>query len=314
MNCRDHRAIFGLRSFCFFVLVCSLFVALPVGASAREGQKSYATPEKAVQGLVTAVKAGTIKKLGAIFGPGSETLVSSGDAIADRSDWNVFVQLYEEKHRLDLGASGSMILVIGAADYPFPIPLVHRGKRWVFDATAGKEEIINRRIGNNELNAIAVAHAYVAAQHEYAAKDRDNDGFLAFAQKFQSTPGKKDGLYWFAKEGEEESPFGPLAARAAQEGYAASPDEERVPFHGYFFKVLKRQDAEDGAFEYIVDGRMTLGFALLAYPAQYGASGIMSFIVNQNSIVYQKDLGPDTAKAVGAMTTFTPDVTWERVP
>jgi hypothetical protein len=206
-------------------------------------------------------------------------------------------------------------LIIGPLDYPFSIPLVKKGKGWYFNTTEGREEIINRRIGKNELNAIEVARAFVDAQREYATKDRDADGAVAFAQRYQSTPGAKDGLYWEVKEGEEESPFGPLTAQAALEGYGTAAPDGPVPYHGYLLKIMKAQgeNAEGGAFDYVVNGKMILGFALVAYPAQYGSSGIMTFIVNQSGVVYQKDLGKDTAAIAAAMTLYDPDKSWQKV-
>ena len=294
-----------------------LALAAPSSASAAKvKQKHFASPEKAVQGLVATVKAENVRKLVAILGPGSETLVSSGDAVADSSGRKAFVKLFEEKHSLELVGDKKAVLIIGPRDYPFPIPLVKKGKGWVFNTKAGREEILDRRIGKNELNAIEVARAYVVAQREYASRDRDADGALAFAQRFRSTSGARDGLYWEAKEGEPESPFGPLTAHAAQEGYEESSGADMPdPYHGYVFKILKAQgeNAEGGAFDYVVNGKMILGFALVAYPAQYGASGIMTFIVNQSGDVYQKDLGENTVAAAAAMKLYDPDKSWKKV-
>ena len=299
----------------------TMLVILAMGASspacaATGKQSSFTSPEKAVQRLVAAVKNDHVKKLLAILGPGSETLISSGDTVADTTGRKAFVKLFEEIHSIELLGDKKAVLIIGPKDYPFPIPLVKKEKGWIFNTKAGQEEILNRRIGKNELNAIEVARAYVVAQREYAAKDRDADGALAFAQRFASTPGTKDGLYWGAKEGEQESPFGPLAAQAAQEGYGNSSYADMPdPYHGYIFKILKAQgeNTEGGAFDYVVNGKMILGFALIAYPAQYGSSGIMTFIVNQGGVVYQKDLGKDTETIVSAMKLYDPDKSWKKV-
>jgi hypothetical protein len=205
---------------------------------------------------------------------------------------------------------------VGKDDWPLPIPIRKKGSAWFFDTKAGKEEMLNRRIGRNELNTIDVLEAYVVAQREYAGKDRDGDGVYPYAQKFWSTPGKKDGLYWEAKEGEEASPFGPLSARAAQEGYKRKGKPEKPsPYYGYYFKILKAQgkNAPGGAYDYVVKGNMIFGFGLVAYPAKYGSSGIMTFIVNQEGVVYQKDLGKGTAKAAGSIKRYDPDPTWKKV-
>jgi hypothetical protein len=206
-------------------------------------------------------------------------------------------------------------LVIGNHDWPFPIPIVRKGETWVFDTMAGKEEMLNRRIGRNELNTIQTCQAYVDSQREYALKDRDGDGLLEYAQKFRSTAGKKDGLYWQAMEGEEQSPLGEFAARAVKEGYTSKkPGDNPVPYHGYFYKILKAQgkNAPGGAYDYVVKGSMIGGFALVAYPAEYGNSGVMTFIVNHDGVVYEKDLGKDTAKIASTMTKYDPEKTWKK--
>ena len=205
-------------------------------------------------------------ELAAIFGPGSSEIVSSGDPVADQTARERFLRLYDEKNAIETAGNGKAVLSVGNQDYPFPIPVIKKGDAWLFDAMAGKEEILNRRIGRNELEVMQVLRAYVDAQHEYASRQRA--GVMEFAQKIRSTPGKRDGLYWETKEGEEESPFGPLAAKAAREGYTKSKSGNPTPFHGYLFRILKAQgkDAGGGAFDYVVNGRMVLGFALVAYP------------------------------------------------
>jgi hypothetical protein len=200
--------------------------------------------------------------------------------------------------------------VVGKGDWPFPIPIVKKGSGWVFDAAKGKEEVLNRRIGQNEINAIQVALAYVDAQREYAMKDRDGDGLLEYAQSFRSESGKRNGLYWPIKSGEEQSPLGEFAARAVKEGYKAA--DKPFPFHGYYYRILTAQgkDAAGGAYSYIVKGSMIGGFALVAYPAEYGNSGVMTFIVNHDGKVFQKDLGKNTASLAAAMKEYNPDKTW----
>ncbi len=275
-------------------------------------QRSFPSPQQAVAALVAAVQDNTDTELLAILGPGSEDLISSGDKVADQNGRARFIKAYKEKNGLEQQDGDRTVLLIGAKEYPFPFPLVRQGKAWRFDTQAGTEEILNRRIGRNELHTIEVMRAYTDAQREYACMKR-NSGGPEFAQKFTSSMGKKDGLYWQPEEGEQESPFGPLIAKATKEGYAHGPNEESVePFHGYYFKILKAQGehATGGAFDYVANGKMVLGFALLAYPAKYGVSGIMSFIVNQEGVIYEKDLGKNTATAAAAMTTFNPDDTW----
>ena len=209
-----------------------------------------------------------------------------------------------------------MVLVIGEKDWPFPIPLVKKADQWIFDTKAGKEEILNRRIGENELSTVQTLLAVVDAQREYAMNDRDNDGLLEYAEKFRSDPGKKNGLYWETKEGEQPSPLGELVADARAEGYTrAGTKQSPIPFHGYYFRMLKKQGkhAAGGAFDYVVKNNMIGGFAVVAYPAVYGSSGVMTFVVNYEGVVYEKDLGKNTVKTAKAMTSFDPDKTWKKV-
>lgn len=296
------------------LILALLLAALPQVAGAAAGAKTFSSPEKAVAALVGAVKSHNPGKIVAILGPGSDSLVSSGDEVADRSDREKFLEMYAVGHAIDRSMDGRALLLLGADRYPFPFPLVKRGKGWFFDTAAGKEEIVSRRIGNNELSAIQVARAYVDAQREYIARDRDNDGINSYALRFRSTPGKRDGLYWDSPEGEE-SPFGPLVAQAGHEGYGGKEQELLSPYHGYLFRILTSQGegADGGAFDYIVNNRMVLGFALIAYPAQYGASGIMTFMVNQAGVVYEKDLGHQTSTVVEAMRSFSPDSGWRKL-
>jgi hypothetical protein len=291
-----------------------VLAAFPAMAGELARQKSFASPQQAVAALVAAVQVDNDAELFVILGPGSEDLLSSGDKVADQNGRARFLKAYEEKNSLDQEDEGRAVLLVGVKDYPFPIPIVRQGDVWLFDTRAGREEILNRRIGRNELHTIEVMRAYTDAQREYACMKR-NGGGPRFAQKFASSEGKKDGLYWKAREGEEESPLGPLIAGATKEGYAGGLDEDSPePFHGYYFKILKGQGehANGGAFEYVVDGKMVLGFAMVAYPAKYGSSGIMTFIVNQEGVIYEKNLGEDTATAAAAITTFDPYDTWRK--
>jgi len=284
---------------------------------AKVVQKTFPSPEKAVEAFFEAVKADDIASLLAIFGPRSRHLILSGDPIEDERGREWFAKHYEEKNRLE-GASGKMTLHVGSDDWPFPIPIVKAGDAWRFDTAAGKQEILARRIGRNELNAIQVCLAYVDAQKEYAAKKaREGAGLLEYAQKFVSTPGKQDGLYWEAGEGQEQSPIGPLFAAARDLGYSGkSLGGESEPYHGYYYRILTAQgkNAPGGSQNYVVGGKMIGGFALIAYPAHYRASGVMTFIVNHDGMIYQKKLGKGSKKAAQAMKAFDPDKTWTRVP
>jgi hypothetical protein len=278
-------------------------------------QKSFASSEEAVNALVAAVKANDKKEMLAILGPGGKELISSGDEVADKTGREKFLKAYDEMNKLEKVSDSKIILHIGKDAWSLPIPIVEKNNMWIFDTKAGKEEILNRRIGRNELNVIEVLHAYVDAQHEYASKDCIGSGKVEFAQKFISTEGKHDGLYWNAKEGEEMSPLGPLVAQASMEGYASK--EEGIsfdPYHGYYYKILKGQGkhAPGGAYDYVVKGKMILGFALVAYPAQYNNSGVMTFIVNQEGVIYQKNLGKNTESIAKAMKKFDPDATWKK--
>jgi hypothetical protein len=300
------------------LLCCALALFVIVmfqGAAqaAQPKQKTFETPEAAVEALVKALRDHSEKELVVIFGPGSETLITSGDAVDDRERMEKFVRLYGEKYRLQQEGETKLILHVGNNDWPFPIPLVKTADRWRFDTKQGREEILNRRIGENELDTIQTCLAIVDAQREYAALDRDGDGLLAYAQKFHSTKGKTDGLYWEVNPGEKPSPMGPLVAKAQGEGYM--PGEKPAPYNGYFFRILTAQgkSAKGGAYSYLVKGKMVGGFAVVASPATYAVSGVKTFIVNHDGVVYQKDLGPKTGKLAKTMKMYDPDKTWEKV-
>jgi hypothetical protein len=278
-------------------------------------QRSFDSPEKAVKALVSAVRADDEKQMLSILGPGSEELISSGDEAADRAGRQKFIRSYALKNRIEKVSPGKAVLHVGKDDWAMPIPIVERDNRWLFDSKAGREEILDRRIGRNELNVVEVLRASVAAEYAYADEDRSAGGCGQFARKIVSTPGKHDGLYWEAKEGEKMSPLGPLVAQASREGYAGNTGEITLsPFHGYFFRILKGQgkDARGGAYDYVVKGKMILGFGLVAYPAQYGNSGVMTFMVNQGGVIYQKNLGRDTTRIAESMKVFNPDKTWKK--
>ena len=282
--------------------------------AATAPQKSFASAEEAVGAAIAAARKADDKELAVIFGPGSQELLNSGDRVADEERREEFLKAYDEKNSL-VSEGDKTILVVGNNDWPFPIPLAKRASGWIFDTARGKEEILNRRIGRNELDAIQAVLAYVDAQREYAMKDHDGDGLLEYAQKFRSDPGKKNGLYWQAKPGEEESPLGPLAARAVKEGYAQKTSDKPFPYHGYYYRILTAQgkSAPGGAYGYIVKESMIGGFALVAYPAEYGNSGVMTFIVNHEGKIFQRDLGKNTASLVQNMKEYNPDETWSEV-
>jgi hypothetical protein len=304
----------GLYGLVVVFAVALIFLGSYQKADAQ--QKTFKSPEEAVKSLTDALRSNNTKELLVIFGTAGKEIISSGDKVADEKGIEGFIKDYEEMSRMEKETDKKVILVVGNREWPFPIPIVKKGETWVFDTKAGKEELLNRRIGRNELNTIQTCLAIVDAQREYAMKDRDSGKLLEYAQKFWSTKGKKDGLYWEAKEGEEQSPLGALAARAVEEGYRGrKPGDNPVPYHGYFYRILKAQgkNAPGGAYDYVVRGKMIGGFALVAFPAEYGASGIMTFIVNHDGVVYQKDLGKETGKVSKAMTKFDPDKTWKKV-
>ena len=280
---------------------------------AEAKQSTFRSSQEAVDALVTAVRSGKPDDIVAVLGPEGRELVSSGDNVADAAARDRFIKAYDEAHKIEQAADNRAILVVGADDFPFPIPLVEATGAWRFDTAAGKEEILDRRIGANELAAIEVVRAYVDAQREYAEADRDGNG-PQYARHLMSTEGKRDGLYWPTAEGETESPIGPLVGEARAEGYTRHSGGP-TPYHGYVFRILTEQgiNAEGGARDYIVGGRMIGGFGLVAAPAQYGNSGVMSFIVNQDGKVFEKDLGADTEDLAASMTNFNPNSSWKLV-
>jgi len=282
-------------------------------ASIVSAQQDFKTPDDAASALASAAKTGDRKAIVTVLGPDGQDIVSSGDEVADAATRQKFIAAYEAKHQIAMEGDNKGILVIGQEDFPLPIPLVRKDGLWRFDTAAGREEILFRRIGRNELDAIQSCLAYVDAQNEYAERDRTGAGANTYAQRIISEPGKKDGLYWPTSQGEDASPLGELIAEATAQGYR--PGGGRTPFHGYYFKILTKQGpaAPGGELDYIVRGKMIGGFALVAYPAEYRNSGVMTFIVNHTGNVFQKDLGPDTAKLAERMTSFNPDQSWTKV-
>ena len=275
-------------------------------------QKTFGSPKEAAAALAAAVRAANVDELLAVVGPDARPWIFSGDNVADRADWKRFLDAYDQKNALQTSGDKA-VLEVGNDAWPFPAPLVKKGDQWSFDTNAGREEVLNRRVGRNELNAIQTLLAVVDAQREYAAADPDRNGFADYARRFNSTPGKKDGLYWPTKPGESESPLGPLVAVAARDGYGKSADKP-APFHGYHYRLLTSQgkNAPGGAYDYVVGGKLLGGFGIVAYPATYGVSGVMTFVVNHDGVVQEKDLGPQTASVAGAMTRFDPDKTWRK--
>jgi hypothetical protein len=287
-------------------------VGVTMGAAAR--QKSFSTPEEGVQALIEAAQRHDTTTLLEILGPEAKSLVNTGDPVSDRENRERFLKSYEEAHTLVQSGDTKVVVQIGKDEWPFPIPLIKGSAGWRFDTQEGKAELRNRRIGRNELDVIQVCLAYVDAQREYYVRNPMNATLLQYAPKFISTKGKRDGLYWEAPANEPPSPWGPLVAKARGEGYKRAAGKP-VPYHGYYYKMLTGQgpDAPDGAYDYVVRGKMIGGFALVAYPAQYGSSGIMTFIVNHDGVVYEKDLGPNTAATAQSMTKFNPDKTWKKL-
>lgn len=301
----------------FTVGVATFLTLLPRLAPAQDEQ-TFASPEAAVNALTAAAANHDTNTLHAIFGPEGHQLVSP-DAVQATANYKMFVQRLTEKTRMITNSDSMITLDLGSDDWPFPIPLEEQGGRWHFDTAAGRTEILNRRIGMDELGAIAVCRAYVDAQREYASQDRMGDGVLAYARLLHSTPGTHDGLFWPAKPGEALSPLGPLVAAARGEGYrrtARMLSQQQAPYHGYYFKILTRQGkhAAGGKYDYIINGRMIAGFGLVAWPAEWSNTGVMTFIVNQRGIVYQSNLGKKTAKIAADMTRFDPDSRWTPAP
>ena len=285
------------------------FAGLCLLIPAAQAQQSFSNPDDAASALAAAVKSGVKQDMLKVLGADGEDIIDSGDDVADADARGKFVSAYDARHSVKVDGKKAT-LIIGGDDFPFPIPLVHNKTGWEFDTDAGRQEILYRRIGRNELDTIKTSLAFVDAEDEYADKDR-GDGVGVYAQRIVSNPGKKDGLYWPSDN--NDSPLGQLAADASAEGYKAGSEPQ--PYHGYYYRILTQQGASapGGAMSYIVKGKMIGGFALVAYPADYGNSGVMTFIVNHAGTVYQKDLGEDTAARVKSMTSFDPDKTWTKV-
>jgi hypothetical protein len=311
MSQKPRRIVVTTRLLLLALIISFAACSKPEKPSARV----FTSPDDASNALVTAVKSGDQNGVLAIFGPDSKEIIFSGDPVQDKNIGNAFVAGYDVMHRWRRMPDGGQILLVGADNFPFPIPLrKNDGGQWFFDTAAGKDEILNRRIGRNELAIIEVCGAVADAEAEYFSQLHDGATTKQYALKFISDPGKQNGLYWKSPEGQPESPLGPLAAFATSEGYNAKADAHTA-FHGYYFHMLKGQgnNAPGGAKDYVVDGKMLGGFAFVAYPAEYGNSGVMTFIINQDGVLLQKDLGKTTTEIATAMTEFNPDASWSPV-
>jgi Protein of unknown function (DUF2950) len=306
------------RAIAFTSRLALLGMFVLVGGCSKTAKPSYqtfASPDDAASGLLTAAKSGDPNAVIAVFGPDAKDIIFSGDPVQDKEIAGVLVHAYDVMHRWRKMPDGSQTLLVGADNFPFPIPLKKNAAGlWYFDVAAGRDEILMRRIGRNELAVIDVCNALADAEAQYFSMHHDDGSTGQFAAKFISDSGKQNGLYWESPEGQPKSPLGPMAVYATNEGYNVKPDAH-VPFHGYYFRMLTRQGANtpSGAKDYVVNGKMTGGFAFVAYPAEYRNSGVMTFIINQDGMLLQKDLGTATAQTAAAMTEFNPDPSWTPV-
>jgi hypothetical protein len=318
MNILVHKTKSDLSKTIYCSIVATAVFIFLLGATshaAKMTQRTFASPDKAFDMLIAAVKSDDARQLAALFGPGAKDIFPA-DETANARARERFTKAYDEKHRLENRGAGKVILHVGDNDWPWPVPVVKKGNLWHFDTQAGVKEIKARRIGKNEVATVQVCLAYVDSQLEYARQHTAN-GIGEYAQQLASDPDKKNGLCWNEKDGEKQSLLGPLVVSASKKEMQSMmpPGMEPSPYHGYYYKILKSQgkDAPDGAYSYVVDGKMIGGFALVAYPAVYGATGITTFIVNKDGIVYQKDLGKYTEKIAEAMDSYNPDATWKKV-
>ena len=296
----------------FIIPVLALAAVFTIRTQEPDG-RAFEKPEQAVQALRTALDKNDSTELRQIFGTAFDKIANS-DPVEATNEVKLFAAAIEKSNSLVPTGTNKMTLKYGPDGELFPVPLVKQGGKWFFDTAAGEEELINRRIGRNELTVLEIIRTYVQAQREYAAADRDNDEVLEYAQKFGSTPGQKNGLYWQLEIDGSRSPLGPLVAEAEAAGYSKDADKSRQDFHGYYFKILERQgkDAPGAAYDYIINGNMIGGFALVAWPAEYDQTGVMTFLVNQQGVVFQKDLGPKTNEEAEAIDSYNPDSSWKR--
>jgi hypothetical protein len=316
MNHRVNRAPVSASHLAVAFAAAFIWIGGALAASSSNNAPStFSSPDEAVKALVDAATGGDVDAIVRIFGPGTQDWILSGDAVQDAQVRQRFVAAFAQRSAIEMQGSDKAVLSVGDDGFPFPFPLVHKAGRWSFDAAAGKEELLNRWIGKDELNTIETLRAIVDAQEEYVGLGIGQGRVPEYAQKFRSSPGKKDGLYWVSAPGEKESPLGPLLAEAVRIGHRLpSANSSPVPYQGYYFRILTGQGdhAPDGAYDYVVKGKMIGGFAVLAYPAKYGVSGVKTFMVNQNGIVYEADLGPQTAKIAETIRKFDPGTSWAK--
>ena len=307
---------YNLRRSCWYILAAAvLLLATTLCVAQSNGEKTFASPGDAVLAFYNAAKANDTQAMNAIFGSNAQKILNTGDAVADKNVIANFIRRYDQMHRVVQEPDGAVTLYVGADNWPAPIPIVKNSSgQWYFDTEAGMKEILYRRVGTNENDAIETLHTLVEAQREYASQMHDDSKTKQYAQLFLSTAGKQDGLYWKTDESQTPSPIGPLVADASSQGYTAQQGTP-TPFHGYYFRILTKQGAaaKGGARDYVVNGQLTKGFAFVAYPAEYRNSGVMTFVVNQDGVVYEKDLGADTVKLGAAMTDYKPDAGWAKV-
>ena len=311
---RQDRDDFTRPGFAALLAGLAMAALLAATAAPARAQSRFATPQQAVDALIIATRSGRSAALIRVLGPAGKALIHSGDPVADRNARQRFVAAYDQQHRIELRGPERAVLIVGPEQWPMPIPLVHSASGWQFDTAAGRQEILDRRIGRDELAVIQVCRAYVEAQREYAVLAADSGGRPEYAQHFVSHPGRHNGLYWPTQPGAPQSPLGPLIAQARAGGYASGGTRhEHHPYFGYYFRILTAQGphAPGGAKHYLVDGRMSGGFALLAYPATYGDSGIMTFIVNRTGIVFERNLGPHTVTLAAKIRAYDPDDSWQ---
>jgi len=308
------RPVTILRQFAPLALVAVILLLVPASIAQQGNEKTFATPGEATLALYTAVKSNDSPTLAAIFGSNANAILHTGDAVADKNMADNFIRRYEQMHRVVIEPDQTATLYIGAENWPLPISMVKNSNgAWYFDTESGTTEILQRRVGTNENDAIEILHALVDAQKDYASEPRDGEKTKHFALKFISDEGKQNGLYWKTDDNGTPSPIGPLLVSATSEGYNPEQGKE-TPFHGYYFRILTKQGsaAKGGARDYVVDGKLARGFAFVAYPAEYRNSGVMTFIVNQSGVVYQADLGPQTSDLAGTMKEYNPDSNWEQ--
>jgi hypothetical protein len=298
-------------------MVAAAIACTAIDVNAATNQRAFDSAQDAAKALVDAVRAGDKEALLQVVGATSRSWLLTSDEVADRSEWKVFVEAYDRKNALERNGDGRAVLTVGEGNWTFPAPIVLKSGKWRFDTEAGREEILNRRVGRNELDTIQTLLAIVDAQREYATSDPDGNGVRDYAARFASTPGKKDGLHWEIAAGEAPSPLGPLVAQAVRVGYGEQVKAGKVqPYLGYHYRILAEQgpNAAGGAYSYWLDKRLYGGFAVIAYPALYGNSGVRTFIVNHDGVVYEKDLGPGSVAIAEKVTRFDPDKTWTKVP